>query len=268
MLKKDSGSSLLETLVSIGVASLVMAAMGTLMMNMAREMKSMTEKMASLDVEKVLIQALSDGSLCTKMLTDISYHSGNPKSFDPSRIGSSSPPEISLPNDQIIGGSSSTLYDGPFLLKKDRKASALSQSLIVSSVKIGNISDLGSGDTYLADFIVTFDTSKLVRPIKPLTVSTILKTDNSTPRRILFCGAKGRDVVVRTAAKTSWRWPSITVNCQAGEKATGGGGDCTGGDGFNFIYRNHPVSDTGWFVSCDTPEHQNVTATVYVICSR
>lgn len=139
---------------------------------------------------------------------------------------------------------------------------------MVNSIKIANISDLGSGDTYLADFVISFDTSKLVRPIKPISVATILKTDNSSPRRILFCGAKGKDVVVRTASRTAWRWPSITVSCQPGEKATGGGGNCTGGRGFNFIYRNLPVSDTGWLITCDTPEHQNLTASVYVVCAR
>lgn len=268
MFKNKNGSTLIESLVSIGITSIAMVAIGTLIMNQAREIKAMTEKMASLDVEKVLIQALADGSVCTKMLTDIGYHSSNPVTFDSSLIDTSTPPEIALPNNQIIGGASATLHDGPFLVKKDLRASTLSQTLIVSSVKIANIKDLGSGDSYLADFIISFDEEKLVRPIKPISISTILKTDNSTPKKILMCGAKGRETVVRSAAKTAYRWPSITANCLPGEKATGGGGGCTGGDGFNFIYRSHPVSDTGWLITCDTPEHQNVTATAYVICSK
>lgn len=72
---------------------------------------------------------------------------------------------------------------------------------------------------------------------------------------------------VATASVTAWRWASATVACASDEKVTGGGGSCSGGDGFNFVNASRP-QDNGWFVGCDTPENQNNTATVYAICAK
>lgn len=66
---------------------------------------------------------------------------------------------------------------------------------------------------------------------------------------------------------TSWRWTSSTVSCDSDEVVTGGGGTCTGGGGFNFIYASQPVNN-GWQIMCDTPSQQNNTASVYAICIK
>lgn len=66
----------------------------------------------------------------------------------------------------------------------------------------------------------------------------------------------------------AWRWPSATVSCPSGKKLTGGGGACKSLDnkGWVFLNQNRPHNNNEWFVSCDTPENQNVLAEAWAIC--
>lgn len=267
MKKNNKGMSLIEVLVAVSILSIVMAATTSLIIRQNKETQALTEKLVSLDLENILIQSLSDGSLCTRMLTDTTYDTRNPVVFDSSLIGTANPPEISLPNDQIVAGASATLTGGPFLVKKNQVFSNLAPGLIPISIKIANIRE-HSADTYSGEFIIDFDQSKIMRPIKSLRVSTTFKTDTSTPRRILYCGAKGVVTVVRSAAASAWRWPSVGAVCLPGEKVMGGGGSCRSRNslGDARIYVNIPVTN-GWYVKCDTGESQIIDAMAYVVCA-
>lgn len=75
------------------------------------------------------------------------------------------------------------------------------------------------------------------------------------------------DTVIVSDSFTSWRWPWVSTSCPAGYKMTGGWWTCSGGAWYNFIYMSVPLWN-GWFIQCDTPNNQFLTATVSVVCAR
>jgi hypothetical protein len=90
-----------------------------------------------------------------------------------------------------------------------------------------------------------------------------------------FMGYKGGawspigETSIRTAYGISWAWrfPVAYAGCDATEMVTGGGGTCTSGAGWNFIYGSFP-SNNGWYVYCDTPVGQVTTAQAWALCAK
>lgn len=195
-LKNSSGFSLIEALVAIAVGLMVSYGLVTMQLNQQKETKSITEKMLILDFEKLLLQTLSDGSVCTFMLTNTSYDPANPKTFDETLIGSATPPVIQLPGNQIVGSTAATVAAGPFLAKNGQRPFA-DRNLVVNTIALKNIQTLGP-TSYRAEFEIDFDQTLLVRSSKPIRLSTVLRTDNSSPRRVTSCG------VVTSASSAYW----------------------------------------------------------------
>ena len=69
-INNKKGISIVEVLVSSAIAAIVALAMSSMIVNQNKEMKAMTEKMAALDVERILITSLTNGTLCTAELTN------------------------------------------------------------------------------------------------------------------------------------------------------------------------------------------------------
>jgi hypothetical protein len=184
-IKNNKGISIIEALVGLGIASMVLYGLTSMQINQQKETRALSEKIGVLDVEKLLLQNLADGSLCTYMLTNTTYDPTNPRTFDQTLIGSPTPPTISLPGNQIVGSASATVATGPYLAKVGVSPST-NPNLVVNSIQINGIVDLGSNN-YRADFEIGFDPTLLIRRPRPIKLTTILRTDASTPRNILSC---------------------------------------------------------------------------------
>ena len=67
---KINGQSLIQVIVSIGILSAMALTFASLIATQQKETKALTEKLASLDLEKLLITSLADGSICTGELSN------------------------------------------------------------------------------------------------------------------------------------------------------------------------------------------------------
>lgn len=91
---------------------------------------------------------------------------------------------------------------------------------------------------------------------------------------ILFCesgvwkGAGGvKPTRVAVASSGGVGGGGVSVACAANETVTGGGGYCTSGLGYNFLYYSVP-SGNGWFIACDSPNRTTYMGfAVYATCS-
>ena len=162
------GVSIVETLMAVGIMSIMMVGFTSMISNQHKETKSVSEILAGLDLQKNLISVLSHGSVC-------SYILNNPTqlSFD-----SRSLPQTLTPTLPIYANVSAGV-PGAIITQVGQPASTYSASMIVDSIKLRIIS--GSGTMYTANWIIEFDKSKSVRPHKPIMVSTVLSVDNTTP---------------------------------------------------------------------------------------
>jgi hypothetical protein len=91
---------------------------------------------------------------------------------------------------------------------------------------------------------------------------------------ILFCesglwkGAGGvKPTRVAVASSGGVGGGGVGVACAANETVTGGGGYCTSGLGYNFIYYSIP-NGNGWYIACDSPNRTTYMGfAVYATCS-
>jgi Tfp pilus assembly protein PilV len=87
MIRKSTGASLIETMISVGILSITVVAFATLTTNQQKNNRALSEKIAALDLSNVLIRTIANNSVCSFFLTN-----PNPAVFDSTKIGSNSPP--------------------------------------------------------------------------------------------------------------------------------------------------------------------------------
>jgi type II secretory pathway pseudopilin PulG len=185
MIRKSTGSSLIETMISVGILSITVVAFATLTTNQQKNNRALSEKIAALDLSNVLIRTIANNSVCSFFLTN-----PNPAVFDSTKIGSNSPP--SIPFTKIYGSPSAATSP---IVEVGKTASALSPGAVVSSIAVDNIS--GAGDIYSAKVTVLFDPVTLVQQLRPVQVGINFVTDPTSPataKRVLSCGSSGGNI--------------------------------------------------------------------------
>lgn len=240
--KSTKGFSLINVIVSLGLLSVLMSGFLAFQNVQYKEFKAINEKLAVQDLEQLLRKVLNNNDVCHYMLTNTTYSPSNPSTFDQSLIGSATPPTISFPGSQFVGTTSANLTTGPFILKVGQPVSAANSNLYVKNIEIRDLMDMGTGNQYKATLAIDFDSTKLVRPVRPLGISIVLNTDNSTPRKITNCNAKDATSVKKSVftSNSSFTVPEgvdkVYVS-MAGGGAGGSGGswnatdDCGGAGG-------------------------------------
>ena len=224
----SSGMSLIEVAIASGIMVIGMLAFSTMTQNQQKETKALSDKMAALDLEKLVIATLADGSVCKFIFTDPSQSGNRSK-----QTFNSSDPSDSISFNQIPASNNPS--GAPFVAKVGELASPISRSVKVQAIQANVVS--GSGDQFIANLSVAF--SGTIRPIKPAVVQLMLFTDPAskpTEKKILDCAATGGSGVTTkyaeysTAGTYSWVAPagvtSVYVKLLGGG---GGGGDDWGG---------------------------------------
>lgn len=176
----STGFSILEVLISFAIMSIGLAAMLSLMSMQNKEIRANLEKLQALEVERVLISALNNGSTCLHLVN-------NPAvlTFDSTAITPLTPAVVTptLPiYANVVGG-----IPGPTVAQVGQPLSSEPGSLVVGSIDLKITS--GSAGNYLGYWEVGFNHTKLVRPIKPIRVNMIFGADDSTvtAAKILSC---------------------------------------------------------------------------------
>lgn len=167
----ESGTSIIEVMVAAGIMSIVMMGTMTMMLAQRTESKALTEKLAALDLEKMLISALSDGAICKAELTSSAINNVVYKV----NTGNPSQTQFKLSNGIHMSPTDTT----NFLVKPGELVSPISSSLKIEStdgVTIKNFTSIGT-NLYSAEIWISFDTAPLVRAIKPVVVKTTVFTN-------------------------------------------------------------------------------------------
>ncbi len=188
-LKNNHGLSIIEVLVAAGIMAIIMGGFTSMIMHQNKETKAVTEMLASLDLQKTLVGALADGTVC-------GYVMNNPTSlpFDATAL----PYTITLPNNRpLYAGVSSGTPTMP-IAAVDQAPSPLANSLVVKTIKL--IINSGSGNKFYGQWVIEFDHTKSVRAHRPAIVSTVLTANTTIPGASTISGCMGAGLTAQSCA--------------------------------------------------------------------
>lgn len=134
---------------------------------------------------------MADGKVCAFQLTTTGAWLPTgvtaPLTFDASTIGSATPPVINF--NQILVSNTAT---SPALAAVNSPAGLNSNSAVIKTIQITNITGPATGNTFSAKFQVTFDSDKLVRSLSPVYIhSTLLTSGTGNTKTITGCLSEG-----------------------------------------------------------------------------
>ncbi len=173
--KNNTGQSLVQVVVGLALLGILAAAFVSLMSNQQNESKALSDKLASLETARLLIFAMTDVQICTKAVS-APGHILNTSALSTEVVALTSIPASSgagAPNLITVGSSSS----------------AISQTLKVNDIRLSNFVSSGLPNRYLADLSIIFDSTKLTRSLKPISVKITLYTDMAN--KIIGCDSGG-----------------------------------------------------------------------------
>lgn len=156
--------------------SIIMLVFTSMLSYQQKETKHLSEKLTVLELRNLLSSVLADGKVCTFELT-------NPVvTFDPTNASAS----ISI--NQIHLTASST---APIVAQVNQAASTSERSVVIQSISLKDFT--GSGSSFLAHWEFAFDQSKLIRPLKPIIIPTVIAVENITSNsaNIKTCSSAG-----------------------------------------------------------------------------
>lgn len=181
IMKSEKGFALIQVLVAAGVLGIVMMGVTSMMAAQYREMNALQQKLATMDLEKLLIASLADGKVCKYVLN-------NPKkTFDSTKL----PQKVAL-------AATTPLYThmnpdntpGAVVAKVGSPVSAISNAIRIQSIEL-EITE-GSNGNYKGQWKLNLDSTGGIRSLKPVTVSTTLSVDDVTaPESASFTGCQG-----------------------------------------------------------------------------
>ena len=195
----DRGFSLVEVMIVAALMSVFAFGLSDLIVGMQREGRALTENLASKDLAQGLIRALSSGNTCT-------YITNNPTSltFNSTAVSTTSP-QIITPSLPIYATVSPA--PGAVVAQIGQQASAFSPTLFISNIQL-EISN-GMGSSYTGNWVISFDQTKLVHPIKPIKIQTIINADITTPTAALIQSCSSGITLTQDPAKCVWlNWGS------------------------------------------------------------
>lgn len=186
LIQNQRGQSLVQVMISLGIMCLMMTVFATMMVNQLKETRALSEKLAAMDLEKLLIASLADGSVCSYVLGP------NPswQTFDstlplPQTITLTNPsPDAAALYISILPGPT----NGPLAVQVGKPVSAVSSRLTVTSIQLQIAS--GASGSYLGNWIVNFDPATEVRALKPVFISTKLTVDTTIPTSAKITGCQ------------------------------------------------------------------------------
>lgn len=227
------GVSIVEILVAMGIMMIVMSGIISMTMSQHKEARAISEKLAILDAEKLLISSLANGTICTAELASITFNPSGPHVIDTTNISAQ---VITLP--QLHA---SPKAGSPALVVANQSVSPMAPQLLVDSIQFKNFVFAGLDNNYLADLEISFKNS--VRTLLPITIKMNIKTDPTDPpnaKKITNCLESGQTgSSYRYVFTTSQSWTVPPGVKSAFVTMAGGGGSGAGWRVVNAVYSGH-----------------------------
>lgn len=172
-LKNQIGISLVELLLVVGLMGFVALGMSSLFFNLQKESRSLKEKLATLELEKDLLNTISGDQLCSFTLTSstVIHPVINPQSFNSTTLPATNLQLSRIPLTIVPGA--------PNLIQVGQPVAPDVPSLTVETIQLTNFLPTGSPTAYMASLEVRFNGANLVRGLRP--ISTILTLQTTAP---------------------------------------------------------------------------------------
>ena len=158
----SGGFSLISVIVSMTVSSILFSAILTMMNFQNKSSQSLSQKMETISLKTYIVQILSDPSKCACQLTPFTLDLSGGTIPDIDLITLRSTCDLTS-LDNIIVDAGVSLKGMP--------------GVTIDEVKISKIAYGGTGDTYLGDLVVTYNSS--LRPLPPITIPLFFEVDSS-----------------------------------------------------------------------------------------
>lgn len=188
--RAQRGQSIIEVLITMGIMGVVILGVVSMQTNQNRENRALTEKLAALDFQSLMIRTLSNGAVCAYKISTVAS-----PTFDAALIKpDSSPPPIDLGSSLPSDASPSA----PAIAQVGTTVSSISNSLQVKSIQIANIKcpapcpDPTTSTHFVGDLQVSFNEGKLVRALRPATSKILIQASGpGSIKTISACQAGG-----------------------------------------------------------------------------
>lgn len=227
--KNEAGFSLIEVI----IVAAIMSGLVTVYLQMTQVQNKNAQELqltiARIDLEKAVLNTLSNGAICSFLLNDASQASPGNRSvdtFDSAAISAGSPLTINIKN--LLAGASAS---SPFIAEVGKSASALTTKLIVAGMKF-NIIPNQPPDIFLGEFQIDFEQPSTMRKIKSVTIKNIqIATDSTSPanaKKIIGCSGWGEPRAQRYSFTTTSTWTVPVGARKAFVTMAGGGGSGMG----------------------------------------
>ncbi|MCB9027002.1 MAG: hypothetical protein H6625_11830, partial [Bdellovibrionaceae bacterium] len=182
------GMGIIEVLVATGILAIIISAMTSFMASQLREINYLTQNLAKLDTEKLLIAALSDGAICSAELTNSTLNPSAPFTID-----TSTDPILASQTITLTSLHASSTPGSPILIQNGIPPSAITNNLLVDSIQFINFQRTGDPNRFLANLMISFD-GNLTRNLKPIFLKKIIDTNPASPvnsKQITGCLSSG-----------------------------------------------------------------------------
>jgi len=201
--------SLIEILVVTAILTVTLGVLTSVTSSQHKVSTQLADKLASLDLARTLTATFAGGNVCTFMVTNAPPYQFNPMDLTSVDI----PPYAAIPSRPVAGALPALEANGTAL------ASPNSPRLMASQIKIMNVNCAVLPCTpattqFNANMVVTFDNTKTVAHVPPLSFPIVITTTpNAGQQRLASCtmNAGGGGGTIGTQDQ-----PSATVSCTGG----------------------------------------------------
>jgi hypothetical protein len=259
--KNQTGFSLVESMIFGTVLAISFSAYMQMTQTQRKNVDELQATIGRIDLEKSIINALSDGAVCSFILSDATQAlTATPPNrsidtFNSTSVTEDSPLVINVKN--LLASPTS-----PSIAKVGESASALMSKLKISSMKF-IIKPNQPPDIFLGDFQIDFDQIPGMRKLNAIVVKNIqIATDGASPleaKKIIGCSGSGEPRAQRlsfaispTDTKNEFTWTVPIGVRKAFVTMAGGGGSGLGwrmtshlqtGNSGGYVF-SHPIKVT------------------------
>lgn len=230
-----SGMSIIEVLIAVAIMSVVGTAMTSLITSQQKETRALSEKLAQLDLQKLLIASLANGSICTAELASNTFNATGPYKIN------TTPGQLAAQKLNLTSLHASASAGAPVLIEVDQAVSANTSQLLVNTISFENFVSTGIPDNFLADLKISFKGS--VRSITPISMKMLVSTKPTDPppaKTITSClDSNGTGKSYRFVFTSSQTWQVPPGVKSAFVSMAGGGGSGAGWRIQNAVFTGH-----------------------------